>query len=54
MYIVSMTGEVLAEFNKWDVRTVGMAERWITDNGYVIFKCEMTILGTYVVTVRSV
>ena len=53
MYIVSMAGEILATFDKWDVRSVVKAEQWITDHGYFIWKCETTILGTYVVTVKS-
>ena len=28
-------------------------EKWISDNGYVIWKCEVSIMGTYLVTVRS-
>ena len=54
MYIVSMAGVVLASFDKWDVRSVAKAERWISDNHYVIWKYETTILGTVLVTVREV
>ena len=53
MYILSMGGRVLATFDKWDVSSVAKAERWITDHGYVIWKCEISIMGTYLVTVRS-
>lgn len=53
MYIVSMAGVVLASFDKWDVRSVALAERWISDNHYVIWKCETTILGTVLVTVKE-
>lgn len=53
MYIVNMRGEVLVEFDRWDVRSVARAERWIADHGFVIWKCELTVLGAYVVTVRS-
>ena len=54
MYIVSMAGVVLASFDKWDVRSVAKAERWISHNHYVIWKYETTILGTVLVTVREV
>ena len=53
MYIVSMAGAVLASFDKWDVRSVAKAERWIADNHYVIWKCETTIMGTVLVTVKE-
>ena len=53
MYIVSMSGEVLLELDRWDVRSVARAEAWIKDHGYFIWKMELTIMGTYVVTVRS-
>lgn len=53
MYIVSMAGIVLASFDKWDVRSVARAERWMKENGYVIWKCETTILGTVLVTVKE-
>ena len=53
MYILSMGGRVLATFDKWDVSSVAKAEKWISDNGYVIWKCEISIMGTYLVTVRS-
>ena len=53
MYILSMGGRVLAMFDKWDVSSVAKAEKWISDNGYVIWKCEVSIMGTYLVTVRS-
>lgn len=53
MYIISMAGEVLAEFDRWDVRSVARAENWIKDHGFIIWKCELTVLGAYVVTVRS-
>lgn len=52
MYIVNMVGQLLVSFNKWDVRSVPAAERWIKEHGYVIWKCEV-IHGEYVVTVRS-
>ena len=54
MYIVSMAGDVLAEFDRWDVRSVAKAEAWIKDHGFFIWKCELTIMGAYVVTVREV
>ena len=54
MYIVSMAGVVLASFDKWDVRSVAKAERWISENHYVIWKYETTILGTVLVTVKEV
>ena len=53
MYIVSMTGQILEAFNKWDVRSVARAERWIADHNMIIYKCETTIMGDYVITVRS-
>ena len=53
MYIVNMAGVVLAEFDRWDVRSVARAEAWIKEHGFYIWKCELTILGAYVVTVRS-
>ena len=52
MYIVNMAGVVLAEFDRWDVRSVARAEKWIAEHGYVIWKCELTVLGAYVVTVK--
>ena len=52
MYIVSMAGSILASFNQWDIRSVGQAERWITDNHYVIWKCEI-INGLYYVIVKE-
>lgn len=54
MYIVSMAGIVLASFDKWDVRSVAKAERWISEHGFVIWKCEVSVMGTYIVTVKSV
>lgn len=54
MYILSMAGVVLASFDKWDVRSVAKAERWISDNHYVIWKYETSILGTVLVTVKEV
>lgn len=53
MYIVSMSGEVLAEFDKWDISSVAKAEKWILDHGCVIWKCELTVSGTYVITVKN-
>ena len=53
MYILSMGGRVLVTFDKWDLSSVAKAEKWISDNGYVIWKCEVSIMGTYLVTVRS-
>lgn len=53
MYILSMGGRVLATFDKWDVSSVAKAEKWIADHGFVIWKCEISIMGTYLVTVRS-
>ena len=52
MYIANMAGEVLAEFDRWDVRSVARAEKWIAEHGYFIWKCELTVLGAYVVTVK--
>ena len=52
MYIVSMAGEVLMVFDKWDIRSVAKAEQWIKEHGFIIWKCETTIFGTYVVTVK--
>lgn len=53
MYILSMKGEVLAEFDKWDISSVAKAERWISDHGFFIWKCEVSVMGIYLVTVRS-
>ena len=53
MYIVNMAGVVLAEFDRWDISSVARAERWIAEHGLVIWKCELTVLGAYVVTVKS-
>ena len=52
MYIVSMSGCILVSFDKWDVRSVSRAERWIKEKGYVIWKCELTVTGDYVITVK--
>lgn len=50
MFILSMSGEVLAQFNKWDLKSVTQAETWIAEHGMVIVKCG-TIMGTFIVTV---
>lgn len=52
MYIVSMRGEILAEFDRWDIRSVAKAEAWIRDHGAVLFKCETLITGAFVMTVK--
>lgn len=53
MYIVSMGGQILAEFDRWDIRSVARAEAWVRDHGMIIFKCETLITGAFVMTVRS-
>ncbi len=53
MYIVNMAGEILMEYDRWDVRSVAKAENWIKDHGFVIWKCEVSVMGTYIVTVKS-
>lgn len=52
MYIVSMSGQILAEFDRWDIRSVARAEAWIRDHNAVLFKCETLITGAFVMTVR--
>lgn len=51
MYIMSMAGETLASFNKWDIKSVAMVENWIKDHGYYIWKCEI-FNGEYYIIVR--
>ena len=53
MYIVSMSGVVLAVYDRWDVRSVGKAEKFISEKNLVIWKCELLETGAYVITVRS-
>ena len=53
MYIVSMSGVVLAVYDRWDVRSVAKAEQFISEKSLVIWKCELLETGVYVITVRS-
>ena len=52
MYIVSLAGDVLISFDKWDIRSVARAELWIRHHHYYIFKYEC-VQGTTYITVRS-
>lgn len=52
MYIVSMSGRILAEFDRWDIRSVAKAESWVRDHGTSIYKCETLITGAFVMTVQ--
>ena len=52
MYIYTVAGKLLAYYSAWDLGSVARAERWIKENGYYIWKCEITS-GYYVITVRK-
>lgn len=52
MFIFNMFGDQLAHFNRWDVRSVAYAERWISVHGFVIWKIETTVNGDIVVIVK--
>lgn len=52
MYIYNVAGKLLAYYSAWDLGSVARAERWIKENGYYIWKCEITS-GYYVITVRK-
>ena len=51
MRIESITGQILAVFNPWDISSVEKGERWIRDHGYRIWKCETSETGIYIVIV---
>lgn len=51
MYIVSMKGEVLASFDKWNIKSVEIAEAWIKHHRYYIYSL-VTIHGETYITVR--
>ena len=53
MYIINMSGEQLASFNKYDIRSVGLAEQWIRFHGFVIWKIEYSISGDVIVIVKN-
>lgn len=52
MFILSMSGTILASFDKWDVKSVQYAEAWIRHHRFYIWKIE-TLNGDTFVTVRS-
>ena len=52
MYIISMTtGKILAEFDRWTIKSVAAAESWIKDHGAVICRCETWSTGAFVMIV---
>lgn len=51
MYIYSIRGELLQEFNRYDVRSVAIAEAWIKHHGLVIWKMEI-VSGIVILTVK--
>lgn len=51
MYIVDMQGHILIRYDEWDIRTVPHAERWIKEQGYIIYQISQ-VNGVCVVTVR--
>lgn len=53
MYIYDMFGLLLAKFDENDIRSVARAEAWLKDHNKVIYKCETTILGIWVIIVRE-
>ena len=53
MYIVMLGGQLLKEFDRWNIRSVARAEAWIRDHGMVICRCEILVTGACVLTVRS-
>ena len=52
MYIYSVAGNLLAYYSAWNISSVAQAEKWIKDNGYYIWKCEIQN-GYYVITVGT-
>lgn len=53
MFILSMMGKVLAVYSAYDLKSVQLAEAWIRDHNMVIFSCETTEQGIYVITVKE-
>ena len=53
MFILSMMGRVLAVYSAYDLKSVQLAETWIRDHNMVIFSCETTQQGIYVITVKE-
>lgn len=49
MHILNMAGELLANFDKYDVRSVWISERWIKHNGFIIWKVEIINNETFVI-----
>lgn len=52
MFILSMSGSILAAFDKYDIKSVRLAEAWIKHHRYFIYKFE-TIQGNTYITVKS-
>ena len=52
MRILSVTGQLLATFTRYDLRTVREGEQWIKDHGYRAL-CIQIIQGiTFVIVVK--
>lgn len=52
MRIVTVTGQLLASFTRYDIRTVALGEAWIREHGYRML-CIQIIQGiTFVIVAK--
>lgn len=53
MFILSIMGKVLAVYSAYDLKSVQLAETWIQEHNMMIFSCETTEQGIFVITVKE-